>query len=405
VFSSLWFLFFPIIEISLTFGGYIMVKVMISTGEASGDMHGASIAEALKLLQPDISILGMGGSAMRAAGVDIVYDIADLGVFGLAEVVKKLPRMHRLRGFLAGVMERERPDVLVLIDYGGFNIPLAQIAKARGIRAVYYIPPKVWVWGRGRAKKIAAAVDLVAAIFPFEVDIYRAAGARTVFVGNPLIDIVQPTLSKEAAYARFGAEPARPVVLLMPGSRDQEIANLLPTMLAAGEQIVEKLPNCQFFLPIASTISREILQNIIDRSSIRVELTTENTYDLMQIADAAIAASGTATLEAALMGVPTVIIYKVAALTYFFGIRLINITHFGLPNIVAGRGILPELLQGEVTAENIAREALTMLTDDAVRGRICDDLAEVRRSLGQAGAVNRAAQEILAVATNGSGGV
>jgi len=382
-----------------------MLKVMISTGEASGDMHGASVANALKKARPDIRIFGMGGNAMRTAGVEIVYDIADLGVFGLVEIVKKLPQLTRLRGFLARLMDRERPDALVLIDYGGFNIPLAKIAKAKGLPVIYYIPPKVWVWGRGRARKIAATVELVVPIFPFEMEIYHSAGAKVAFVGNPLIDIVKPTMTKEAAYSRFAADRTKPVVLLMPGSRDQEITNLLPPMLAAAEKLVEKLPDCQFFLPIASTISREILQNIINRASVPVCLTTEDTYDLMQIADVAVAASGTATLEMALMGVPTVIIYKVAALTYFFGKRLVKIADFGLPNIIAGRRVLPELLQGEVTADNIAKEALAILTDDTVRSRMVQELEEIKRSLGEGGAVDRVAIKILEVAAHDSGGI
>ncbi len=381
-----------------------MVKVMISAGEASGDMQGANIARALTQVQPDVRIFGMGGEAMRAVGVEIVYDIAELGVFGLVEVLKKLPKQIRLRRQLADLMEKEQPDVLVVIDYGGFNIPLAKVAKGKGLPVVYYIPPKAWLYWRGRAKEIAGAVEKVAAIFPFEADVYRQAGADVTFVGNPLVDIVKPSLSKEEAYRHFGADPAKPVVLLMPGSRQQEISGLLPPMLGAAEIIAEKVPDCQFFLPIASTISREVLQNSISDYHVSVRLTLDNTYDLMQIADVAIAASGTATLETSLLGVPTVIVYKVAPVTYFFGKFLIKIPDIGLPNIVAGRRIVPELLQEAVTAGNIAREALAILTDDAIRGRMLQDLDEMKRRLGEGGAVDRVAQMILAVAKADCGG-
>jgi len=381
-----------------------MVKVMISAGEASGDMQGASVARALAQAQPDVRIFGMGGDLMRAAGVEIVYDIAELGVFGLVEVLKKLPKQIRLRRLLSELMEKEQPDVLVVIDYGGFNIPLAKVAKAKGLPVVYYIPPKAWLYWRGRAKKVADAVERVAAIFPFEADVYREAGANVTYVGNPLLDIAKPSLSKQEAYRHFGADPAKPVILLMPGSRSQEISGLLPTMLGAAEKIAEKVPNCQFFLPIASTISQEVLQNIVSGFHVPVRLTSDSPYDLMQIADIAIAASGTATLETSLLGVPTVIIYKVAPVTYFFGKFLIKIPDIGLPNIVAGRRIVPELLQDAVTSDNIAREALAILTDDAVRGHILQELEEMKRRLGEGGAVNKVVQMILEVAKADRGG-
>lgn len=375
-----------------------MTKIMISVGEASGDLHGASVANALKEQQPDIQIFGMGGEQMRAAGVDIVYDIADLGVIGIVEVVKNLPRLFRLRDMLADLMDRERPDALVIIDYPGFNVRLAKIAKAKGIPVISYISPSAWAWGRGRAKELAGIAERVAAIFPFEADVYREAGANVTFVGHPLLDIVKPSMSKEEAFAYFGADASRPVVLLMPGSRQQEIQNLLPVMLAAAEKIVQQVPGCQFYLPVASTISREMLQNILSQYSLEVHLTTDRTYDLMSISSVAIASSGTATLETSLLKVPTVIIYKLAALTYFLGKFLVKIPNIGLPNIIAGRKIIPELLQDAANAENIARETIPLLTDPAKRDQILADLAEVREKLGQTGAVGRVARVILEVA-------
>ncbi|MDR7866223.1 MAG: lipid-A-disaccharide synthase [Sporomusaceae bacterium] len=381
-----------------------MYKIFISAGEASGDLNGASVAAALRNIRPDIRISGMGGAMMRVAGVEIVYDIADLGVMGIVEIAKSLPKLFRLRDFLADWLARERPDVLVVIDYPGFNTRLAKVAKRLGIPVISYISPSAWAWGRGRAKEVAATVTKVAAIFPFEADVYRQAGADVIFVGHPLLDIVKPSLPKDEAYRLFGADPARPVVLLMPGSRRQEIDKLLPVMLAAMEKVVEKVPDCQIFLPVASTISREILQNIIDGYKLEVRLIAGNNYDLMNIGTVAIAASGTATLETAILGLPTVIVYKVAALTYLLGKMLVKIPHIGLPNIVAGRRIVPELLQGEATAANIARETLPIVTDTAVRGRMAADLADVRQKLGESGAVGRVAQVILEVASRGHGG-
>lgn len=375
-----------------------MYKIMISVGEASGDLHGASVANALKTQCPDIQLFGMGGDKMRAAGVDIVYDIADLGVIGIVEVVKNLPRLFRLRDMLADLMEQEKPDALVIIDYPGFNVRLAKIAKAKGIPVISYISPSAWAWGKGRAKEVAETVERVASIFPFEADVYREAGANVTFVGHPLLDIVKPSMSKEEAYRFFGADPGAPVVMLMPGSRQQEIEKLLPDMLAAGERIDKKLPSCQFFLPVASTIPRAEIQNMISRYRLKVTLTTENTYDLMNISDVAIAASGTATLETSLMKTPTVIIYRIATLTYLIGKIVVKIPNIGLPNIIAGRKIVPELIQGDANPANIAGEALRILQDEAARLQVLADLEEVREKLGQTGAVSRVAQVILEVA-------
>lgn len=380
------------------------MKIMISVGEASGDLHGASLANAIKAISPDIQLVGMGGKAMRDAGVDIIYDIADLGVIGIVEVIKNLRRLFRLRDMLGDYMERERPDVLVVIDYPGFNVRLAKVAKAKGIPVVSYISPSAWAWGKGRAKEVAETVERVAAIFPFEADVYREAGANVTFVGHPLMDIVKPSRAKDEAYRFFGADPAKPVVMLMPGSRQQEILGLLPDMLAASEKIAEKVPNCQFFLPVALTISQEMLQNIINNYNISVTMTSEGNYDLMNIADVVVAASGTATLETSIMGAPTVIIYKVAALTYFLGKFLVKIPHIGLPNIIAGRKIVPELLQSQVTADNIAYEAIELLTNTAKRTQVLADLAEVRNKLGETGAVGRVARVVLEVAQANTGG-
>jgi lipid-A-disaccharide synthase len=381
-----------------------MCKIMISVGEASGDLHGASVAHALKSIQPNVKMFGMGGQAMQEAGVDIVYDIADLGVVGFVEVIKNLPRLFRLRDNLAELMDRECPDALVVIDYPDFNMRLAKIAKEKGIPVISYISPSVWAWRKGRAKEVANIVTKVAAIFPFEADVYHEAGANVTFVGHPLLDIVKTTMSKTEAYEYFDADAKKPLVLLLPGSRQQEITNLLPDMLAAAEKIVAKVPDCQFFLPVASTISREMLQNIIDQYKITVILTDKNTYDLMSIANAAIAASGTVTLEAALLGLPTVIIYRLATLTYFLGKLLVKIPYISLPNIIAGRKVVPELLQYAVTGDNIANEIVSILLDSHVHNTMVQDLAEVRQKLGAVGAVERVAREILTIAKGLSGG-
>lgn len=375
-----------------------MTKVMICTGEASGDLHGASVAAALGGMMPEIELFGMGGSHMRQIGVDIVYDIADIGVMGFAELFWNLPKFFRLRSFLSKIMDERRPDVLVLIDYGGFHMALAQVAKKKNIPVVYYICPKAWVWGKWRAKAIAGWVEKVAAIFPFEADIYREAGASVTFVGHPLVDIVQPSMDREAAYRYFGADPNRPLLLLLPGSRYQEVGSLLEIMLASARKVQEKIPDCQFYMPVAPTIPLEYIETVVQSSGVPVTFTRNSTYNLMQIADCAIAASGTVTLEAALMGLPSVIIYRVKTATYWL-IRIVaNVSHVGLPNIVTGRRILPELIQNDATTDNVSKAAISLMMDDAVREQARADLQEVRIKLGEPGAVKRVAKIVLDVA-------
>ncbi len=378
----------------------MLYKIMISAGEASGDLHGASLAKALKKIQPSAKIFGMGGSNMREAGVEIVHDIDDLAFMGLIEIAKSMPKLFLLRKFLSGIMDRERPDVLVIIDYPGFNMRLAKIAKAKGIKVVSYISPKIWAHGRGRAKEMANLVEHVAAIFPFEVEIYQDVGANVSFIGNPLIDIVKPNFPKEEAYRYFEANPQKPVILLMPGSRQHEIQKLLPVMMVAAERIAEKIPGSQFYLPVAPTISQEKLDNIIKEYSVPIRLSTEYTYDLMQIANIAIAASGTATLETAIMKVPTILVYKLMAITYFVAKFLVNIPYVGLANIIADRLIIPELIQHNATPDNIVRETIAILTNKDLRERMLHDFEEVNRKLGEPGAVDRGAQIIFEVVYN-----
>lgn len=375
-----------------------MAKVMICAGEASGDLHGASVADALKKMAPDIELLGMGGTNMRAAGVEIVYDIADIGVMGFVEVMWNLAKFFRLRDYLSAVMDQRRPDVVVLIDYGGFHMALASVAKKKNIPVVYYICPKAWVWGKWRAKAIAGWVRRVAAIFPFEAEIYAEAGAAVEFVGHPLIDIVKPSMSREEAYRYFGADPQRPLLLLLPGSRFQEVESLLEVVLAAAKKISQQIPQCQFYLPLAPTIPIERIESVVKASGVPVVFTRNSTYNLMQIADCAIAASGTVTLEAALMELPSVIVYRVQTATYWLVRLVANVSHVGLPNIVVGRRILPELIQDAATAENVSQAALHLMTDSSARLQAKQDLQEVRASLGEPGAVSRVAKIVLEVA-------
>lgn len=374
------------------------MKIMFSAGEASGDTHGASVAKALLEAYPKAQLFGMGGDLMKQAGVNIIYDIQQLGFIGIVEIIKHLPTFFKLRSLLKEAMLREKPDVLVCIDYPGFNMKLAKVAKELHIPVVYYIAPTIWAWNKGRGKDIAKTVTKVASIFPFEAEAYREFGVDVEFVGNPLVDIVHPTMSVEAALAHFGADTRSRNILLMPGSRKQEVEGLLPTMLAAAERLYKNHTDLKFFLPRAHTIPRENIDRILQSYSVPVTVTEGHNYDLMQICTACIAASGTATLETALMDVPTVLIYKVAPVTYGIGKLLVKIDHIGLPNIMAKRRIIPELLQGDVTPENVERELANILDHEAVYTQMKADLAQVKVELGAPGAVQRVADVIASVA-------
>lgn len=372
-----------------------MYKVMLSAGEASGDLHGAKIAAALRECEADIRIFGMGGGEMRKAGVEVLYDIADYGVMGFLEVVKNLPKMFKLRDDLTEMMKKEKPDILVIIDYPDFNLRLAKRAKALGIPVFSYIPPSAWAWRKGRAKDVAGLADKIAAIFPFETEVYLQAGADIEFVGNPLLDAVKPQMEEGEARRFFQVEPERPAVLLLPGSRRQEIEKLLPVMLESAAKIHQEDGRIQFFLPLAPTISEEIIRGMLNKYGVRPQVTNSYTYDLMRIADAAVAASGTVTLEAALLGLPSVVLYKMEAVSYFIARRLIDLPNVSLPNIIMGERVLPELLQSDANADNVKNEVMRLLRGakdgEAIRGR----LQCVKKKLGGPGAARRVAELIL----------
>ncbi|WP_251424394.1 lipid-A-disaccharide synthase [Veillonella agrestimuris] len=370
------------------------MKIMFSAGEASGDTHGASVAKALKELDPTVDMLGMGGTLMEEAGVRIVYDIKNLGVIGLVEIIKSLPKFFKLRSYLKDIMLKEKPDVLVCIDYPGFNMKLAAVAHELGIPVLYYIAPTIWAWHSSRGKTIKKYVTKVASIFPFEAEAYRKYHCDVDFVGHPLLDIVQPTMSIEDAMTYFKARPEAKRVLLMPGSRKQEILSLLDVMLESGEQLLHSHEDVQFFLPRAHTIDRSELEAFIEERNVTVTITEDHTYDLMQICDLCLAASGTATLETALMELPTILLYKVSPITYGIAKLVVNIPNVGLPNIVANKEVIPELLQGDVSAENIVNVALPLLDDLKENQNMRDELRRVKAKLGEPGAVKRVAQLI-----------
>ena len=370
------------------------MKIMLSAGEASGDLHGANLAEALKAVDPQVELIGMGGEQMRKAGVRIVYDIKNLGVIGIGEIIKKIPFFYKLRTFLVNTMKEEKPDALVCIDYPGFNMKLIEKAKEAGIPVIYYILPTIWAWHKSRGNVIAEYTDLAVSLFPFEAEMYKKMGTNVVYGGHPLLDTVKPSMSKDEAYSFFGLQQGKKTVLFMPGSRVQEVQSLYGQMLAAGKLLQGKVEGLQFMVPKASTIDRHMLEEAAREASLEVHIGEERVYDMMNIADAAICASGTATLETALMGVPTLLVYRVNALTYWLSKILVHLDSIGLPNIISGHRIMPELWQDEVTPENIEAAVLPWLVDAAAAEEARHLMAGVRCQMGEAGAVRRTAEII-----------
>ncbi len=374
------------------------MKIMLSAGEASGDLHGESLARAMQKLQPGVELVGFGGPKMADAGVRLCADMREYSIMGVWEVIKNLRRILGLLKKLQEFMAEEKPDLLVLIDYPDFNWRLAAKAKAMGIPVFSYIPPSAWAWRKGRAKKCAALADELAAIFPFELPVYQAAGANISFQGNPLLDTVKSSMSTNEARNYFQVSQKGEPVLLLPGSRKQEIEMLFPVMLEAAALLQAERHSLEFFVPIAAGIDQYMLEKMAAGRGVNLCFTHDRTYDLMNICGFAIATSGTVVLEAAIMGLPCVSLYRMAPLNYAIGRLLVKIDHFTLPNILAGRSVQPELLQDQVTAQGVFQAARRFYREPGYREQVVSGLQEAVGRLGEPGAAERVAGRILAAA-------
>ena len=373
------------------------MKIMLSAGETSGDLHGAALARELRALDPSIALIGFGGAEMAAAGVTLRQNYTDYNVMGISAVLLNLRRIFALLDDLTHLMEEERPDVLVIIDYPDFNWRLAARAKERGIPVFSYIPPSAWAWRKGRAKSCAALADEIVAIFPHELPPYEAAGANISFVGNPLIDTVRAEMEPEEACRHFGIEENDVPILLMPGSRREEIERLLPPMLGAAEILQTRDPARCFFLPVAGGVDEQRIKEHLAASPVEVTLTHDARYALMKAARAAIAASGTVVMEAAVMGLPAVVLYRMSALSYFVGRLLVDVPRFSLPNILLGETFETELLQGAVQPERIAAAMEPIIADGEARSYVTERLARAVEMLGEPHAARRVAEKIIAL--------
>jgi lipid-A-disaccharide synthase len=376
--------------------------VMIVAGEASGDLHGASLVHEMKALEPSLTFCGVGGKRLEAEGVRLAAHSSDMAVVGLTEVFSKLRHIVGVFFRLRRMLREEKPRLLILIDYPDFNLPLASAAKRAGVKVFYYISPQVWAWRKSRIHRIRRVVDRMAVILPFEKAVYAEMGYDVDFVGHPLLDSVKRTRTREEAIAAFGLRDTWPTVALLPGSREKEVTSLLPEMLGAAAILARDFEGAQFILPLADTVNPGLVEAIIGKHPIPVTVLPGQMYDAVGISDAAMVASGTATLETALLETPMVIAYRASPLTAAIGKRVVRIDHFGLANIIAGKAVVPELFQDDATAEKLAAEVKAILCDRTRYDAIRRDLAGVREKLGEPGASRRAAQIALEIMTTGT---
>lgn len=366
-------------------------------GEASGDALGARLAEALQRRRPGLKLSGVGGPAMRSAGVDTWFDVSDLEVVGIIEVAARLPSLRRVRARVLREAERGRFAAAVLVDYPGFNLCLARGLRARGIKVAQFVAPQIWAWGRWRARWMARSIDRLLVILPFEVEFFRSLGIDAAFVGNPLIDSLKAG-PPEAARQRLGLarEAGGPVVAVLPGSREGEVARLLPPMLEAVRILRGFQPGARFLSPVAETLPWEEIAARLAEAGVQP---VRGSADALQASDAAMVASGTAVLEAALLGTPAVLVYRFHPLTYPLVRWMSDLPresyYLGLVNIVAGEGLFPELVQDQLTPGNLALEVRRLLEDEKRRAYVKRRLEDVRRSLGEKGCFDRAAEAVL----------
>lgn len=363
-------------------------RIFFVAGESSGDLHGANLIRAMKAARPDLECEGLGGTQMRDAGMVLHHDLAATAIMGFVEVLKHFGAIRALFNETVARLRESRPDCLVLIDYPGFNIRLAKEAHALGIPVVYYISPQIWAWKKGRIKTLARVCRRVLTVFPFEKKIYDAANIDCVYVGHPLIDHVQNDATPPLA------EGDR-IIGLMPGSREQEIKRIFPVMVATARRLLVEFPDARFIAPCVDEAREAQVRSLA--GDLPLETVVGNTYGLLRCARACLVASGTATVETAMFGVPMVILYRVNSATYWMARAVVDIEHIGMVNILAGRGIVPEFIQHQAAPESILPIIRDLIQDTPARTQMIDDLHEVREILGGPGASDRAAAAILEI--------
>ncbi len=367
-------------------------RIMIITGEASGDLHASRLVQEIRKVLPDVQFTGIGGSRMHDAGVDLIFENREITVTGISETLSKVKSIIKAYRNVKETLKTFRPDLLILLDFPDFNLRVAKVANKTGIPVLYYISPQVWAWRKGRINQIRRLVEKIVVILPFEASLY---GDKGIFVGHPLLDVVRTSLSKEEVMMRYNLQEGAPLVALLPGSRKNEVHQLLPVFLDAAHLIQEQIPDIHYVLPLAPTIPEEEIRPLLQNASVPVHLIKDQIYDVLSISDFAIVASGTATLETAILGVPMLIAYKLSKLSYFLAKRLVRVPHIGLINMVAGDRVVPELIQDNVTPRRVTEEALSFLQNRDRSEQVSRKLKEAVSRLGGPGASARAAQVVL----------
>ncbi|HVO72599.1 MAG TPA: lipid-A-disaccharide synthase [Ignavibacteriaceae bacterium] len=374
-------------------------SVMIIAGEASGDLHGSFLVRALKKLDNEIEICGIGGDKMKAQGMDLIYHINKMAFLGFAEVLKHLPFIRRVQKDLLDFVRENKIKTVVLIDYPGFNLDFAEKVKACGVKLIYFISPQIWAWGAGRIKKIKKLIDKMLVVFPFEEELYKKHGVNVEFVGHPLEERLNEYkfLDKEQLIEKFNLDPNKEILLLMPGSRTHEVEQIFPEILNAAVKIAREF-NMQIVVVCSDTIDEEIFARFSDNFEIKV--VKGFAYDLMKYAKFGIIKSGTSTLEAGIFRLPMVIVYKTNYLTYFIGRQLVKVKNIGLVNIIAGEKIIPEFVQSSMNAESIYNESAKILSSSTLYNTIKEKLGIIRERIlrpAEEGASEKAARSIYAL--------
>ncbi len=372
-------------------------RVLIVAGEASGDAYGGDLIRKVHQRNTAIQFFGIGGQAMHQAGAKILHDCKELAVVGFVEVIRHFGVISRAFNELKRILQTSPPDLVILIDYPGFNLRLAALAKKAGIPVLYYISPQIWAWKKGRIKKIKRIVDHMAVILPFEAALYEQEGIPVTFVGHPLLDMVQVAVSRDVAVAELGLHPDKPVVGLFPGSRKSEIARMLPVLVEAARRIRRDHLDVQFVLPVASTLSEAEITPFLGELQPAVKLTHGAIHTVMRACDAIASVSGTVTLEIALVGTPQVIMYRLASMTYAVAKRLVKVPFIGLCNIVAGEQVAKELIQDQASPDAIADEIQKLVYDEVYRKAAIQKLSDIRVTLGKSGAHERLADLVLSM--------
>ncbi len=371
-----------------------MTKLMVIAGEASGDLHGGNVILELKKLNPHLTMFGTGGELLESAGVELFYRVEELAVIGFVEVMKRYNYYKNIFNQMVAKLDEEKPDAVFLVDYAGFNLRFAAEAKKRNIKVIFYIAPQVWAWKKNRVHKIKEFVDELIVLFPFEVEFFKQFEMKTHCFGHPLLDIVKPTSSRDEFAQKWGLGPCYRRISLLPGSRKNEVLRHLPLFAEVSEQISKQREGIQFVLPLAPTFERNEVLHYFKGIKTDIQIIEQDTYNAVSHSDFALVTSGTATLETAILQTPLVIYYKLSPATYFIGKHLLNIKVAGLPNIVAGRKIVPEVVQYRSSSQIISKTILDILDNTEEYLTIKNSLIELKENLGTTGAYTKTAEFI-----------